>query len=140
MLSKLFRIFILLIITSTAARTARQTQRAVYSVLVFQVSGYELLLETKQSMQGITTTAKNTYDNAKWFFEELFNETKPWKAERLNDTDTDIQTKIDTFRTKLVRISWTLAWVVGVIVRKILFDLVFGLKTLIVRIHRFIRE
>lgn len=143
MLSKLFRILILIIITTTAARTSRQTQRTVFSVLAFQISGYELLLETKQSVQWITTTAKNTFDETTSFLQDLiWTKKSAGKSEKLNDTTSEetMQETLDRFRSKLERTAWIVACIVGLIVRKVLFDIVFELKTVIVRLKNFINQ
>ena len=140
MFSKLFRIFIILAITTTAARTARQTQRIVYSVLSFQVNGYELLLETRQGMQGLTNTVKSKVNDAKSLLNTLFDESRPGKAEFINDNNKTLAEKIAEFRTKIVRISRVIACVLGIFVWKILFDVVFGLKTLRLRLKSFVLQ
>lgn len=142
MLLKLFRTIILIGITLFAARITRHTQRTVYSVLAFQISGYELVLETKQSVQWISNTAKKTLDETASLLQWLLQENAPGKSEKLNnDTQQQpIQQTLDNFRSKLVRTSWIVACVVGIIVRKMLFDIVFGLKTVIMRLNKFIIE
>ena len=77
MLPKFLRLIILLLITVLVARMTRQTQRALYSVMSFQVAGYELLLETRQGMQGVTDTVKTKVNDAKSLLNNLFDESKP---------------------------------------------------------------
>lgn len=140
MLPKFLRLFILLIITVFTGRATRQTQRALYSVLSFQVAGYELLLETRQGMQGVTDTVKNKVNDAKSLLNTLFDESKPWKAESINDNNKTLTEKVADFRTKIVRISRIIACVIGVVVWKMLFDAVFGLKTLRLRLKSFVLQ
>jgi hypothetical protein len=143
MLLKLFRTIILIGITLFSARTTRQTQRTVFSVLAFQISGYELLLETKQSVQWISSTAKYTLNETTSFLQDLLWTKKAGgKSEKLYDETPGetMQKTLDRFRSKLVRTAWIVAFVVGIIVRKVLFDIVFGLKTVIVRLKNFINQ
>lgn len=140
MLPKLIRILILIIITVLAWWLTRQTQRTVYSVLSFQVAGYELLLETRQGMQGVTNTVKSTVNDAKSLLNTLFDESKPWKAESINDTNKTLTEKVAYFRTKIVRISRGIAFFIGLLVWKMLFDAVFGLKILRLRMKSFVLQ
>ncbi len=106
----------------------------------FQVAGYELLLETRQGMQGVTDTVKTKVNDAKSLLNNLFDESKPWKAESINDNNKTLTDKVADFRTKIVRISRIIACVIGVVVWKMLFDAVFGLKILRLRLKSFVLQ
>lgn len=141
MLPKLIRILILIIITVPVWRLTRQTKQTVYSVLSFQVAGYEMMLTTQAKIGNVTEKIGNSVKNAQWILEQLRGDKNPGKAEKIEDNQQEsLQEKVAHFRSKLTRISRWVAFVVGVIVRKILFDLVFWLKTLILRLRRFVIE
>jgi hypothetical protein len=107
----------------------------------FQVAGYELLLETRQGMQGVTDTVKSKVNDAKSLFSTLFDESISGKSEQINENDnTTLAEKVADFRTKIVRISRIISCILGIIVWKILFDAVFGLKTLRLRLKSFVLQ
>lgn len=74
-------------------------------MLSFQISGYELLLETQQSFQSATNSVKNKVTHARTVLQELFGSSAPGKAETLTTSDETVQEKVDQFRSKLIRLT-----------------------------------
>ena len=63
-----------------------------------------------------------------------------WKAEFLGRSTSSIDQQVTMFTNKIQLISATISGVVGIFLWKLLFDLLFGIKSLLRRVVLFIRE
>lgn len=138
LLRQWFRIFLLLVITSFSLQIGYWVYTSVYDLLDFQITGYRYLLQAQTSISAGKEQLQWVVSNASNFFADILGK-EWWRAEIINTYDTiSIEEKLSVFEKKLQWISGTVAWAIALIVRKLLFDSIFWIKQLLIRLKLFI--
>lgn len=131
MLTKWFRIAILLLILGIAGRAGWWCYQSLVSLLSFQIHLYERLLQTQQTLaeskhelQGIRESALSLFWNEQ-------------HATTLPPADTFAE-HIQLRTTKIHTIAFSLSSLMSILIFKVLFDIVFSMKKIIRDINDFV--
>ena len=130
------RVSITILLTIRVIRCSIWIYQTVYDLLDFQITLYQYLLSTQESISNIKTTASWTWNS---FMQHIWLGSE-WKAEFLGRSTSSIDQQVTMFTNKIQLISATISGVVGIFLWKLLFDLLFGIKSLLRRVVLFIRE
>lgn len=130
------RVSIIVLLTIGVIRCSIWIYHSVYDLLDFQITLYRYLLSTQESISNIKTTASWSWNS----FMQTIWIGSAGKAELLPENIFSFDQQLATFTNKIELISALISWAVGLLLWKILFDTIFGIKSLISRIVWFIRE
>ncbi len=126
---KLIRFLLLLLILFTALFIWRWIYKTVFLLLDFQIWMYSFYLSSGEQIWAIT-------DNIAWLVDKVF-----WWTP---DTNTNIEitqameTRVAQFTKKLHILSAGVGAIVGYVVWKILFDIVFWFTTMLSNVKKFL--
>jgi hypothetical protein len=130
------RVSIIVLLTIGVVRSSVWIYHTIYDLLDFQITLYRYLLSTQESISNIKTTASwswNSFMQSIWVWSE-------GKAELLTQNSISVNQQLATFTNKIELISALISGVIGLLLWKLLFDSIFGIKSLISRIVSFIHE
>ena len=133
---KIVRILILCILIGGAVRIARITTQAVFDLLSFQITMYKYLLSAQAQVADIGSEAKEFLGTAS---ERLgLNDPAAGNSEEVQLRANE--NKLAGLHTKLRRFALIVGSIVGLLVFKISFDIVFGVKNWLNKFRTFIGE
>ena len=125
MIVSVYRSFILILLTVFAGRVGRSVSTSLYDLLDFQVTAYRYLLQTQETFISTKKQVSGTIDTVKNWWDELIQAEANGSEKIVPLSSESMQTKLDRFVGKLRLISGVSGSIVGVILWKILFDMVF---------------
>lgn len=131
---KLARIILLLFILWTAVYSGWFVYGIVFELLDFQIWAYRVMLQAGEQLWAVRDAVWWAIEQAIWLFGW------EWWAEQLSDNETkSIEKKLAFFEWRLKLISGIIGLLAGLLVWKILSDIVFGLKNTIQRVTSFVK-
>lgn len=133
---KVIRLILLIGITLFALWVSRTTYHVTYDLLDFQVTLYKHLITTQQQIGNVKNTVSESFNallTTFWWGNE-------GKAALLWSDVFLVADRVSAFSSKLKIITLVISSLVGVCVRKMLFDTLFGIKTLLQQLNSFIHK
>lgn len=136
MLWKTIRLLIIVCITWFVVWCSRWVYITLYDLLDFQITLYTYLLATQDTLTEVKSTVS-------WTWNSFLHQIWAWnqgKAELLPSSQRSLDEQVAAFANKLQLISGIISAIVGMFLWKILFDMVFGIKSLMMRLTAFVNE
>lgn len=133
---KLVRIILLLLIFGIAVYCWWFVYGVVFELLDFQIGAYRILLQAGEQVWVVKDTVGWVVEQVVWLFgDDTGSQSSSFGEERVKN----LEEKLQWFERKLKLVSGAIWAIAGLLVWKILSDIVFGFNNLIKRVGEFVK-
>jgi hypothetical protein len=130
------RVTLLILLTIFVAWCGRWIYYTLYELLDFQLTLYAYLINMQEQYGQVKTMAQSSWNSLLDFVGAENNE----KTEQLGVTMPSSEERLQAATRKLRLICWVISVLCSVFLRKVCFDILWGVKGMFMRIQRFVLE